>query len=138
MSATYAPELYETFHFLYKNAIKLKTKDGKTIYCMTGTQQGCALSNLAFALLARFLEKRLEHRGLSINMYFWDDTALVETPAALKAAMEEILNFRALTGLQPRWDKCHAYAPSKAAFNALRTALKPFGTPKLTKHSKST
>ena len=47
--------------------------------------------------------------GLCKPLFFWDDTALIGTPAALKEAALAIQRSAEDTGLQLKWKKCHLY-----------------------------
>ena len=76
----------------------------------TGTQQGCLLSNPLFAFTMGFDAQKFKSiKGLKINHFFWDDTALVGTPEAVAEAARTIQNLSAETRLHLKWKKCHLY-----------------------------
>ena len=80
---------------------RLITSKGATIRSSTGTQHGCRLSNPLFALLMNHIHEKIKDiPGLRATPFYWDDTALVGTPAALAAAAQIISDYSAKTGLK--------------------------------------
>ena len=84
LAAKLCPELANLTWWLYKLEPWLVTTRGDVIRSSTGTQQDCRLSNPLFALTMEFLSKKLQSiHGFHKPLFFWDDTALLGTPAAL-------------------------------------------------------
>ena len=110
LSARRCPDLKNLTWWLYKKEPRLITSNGDVIRCATGTQQGCRLSNPLVALLMNiFHEKIKDIPGFRTTLFYWDDTALVGTPAALTTAAKIFSDCWRETGLRLRWKKCHLY-----------------------------
>ena len=57
-----------------------------------------------------FLSKKLQSiHGLHKPLFFWDDTALIGTPAALSQAIKMLNECASITGLHLKWKKCHLH-----------------------------
>ena len=56
-----------------------------------------------------FISKKIIVNGLRAKLFYWDDTALVDSPRAIAEAVEKIRLLSVDTGLQLRWRKCHLY-----------------------------
>ena len=110
LSARRCPDLKNLTWWLYKKEQRLITSNGDVIRCATGTQQGCRLSNPLVALLMNiFHEKIKDIPGFRTTLFYWDDTTLVGTPAALTTAAKIFSDCWRETGLRLRWKKCHLY-----------------------------
>ena len=111
LAAKLCPELANLTWWLYKLEPHLVTSRGDVILSSSGTQRGCRLSNLLFALMMEFFAKKLQDvQGLRKPLFFWDDTALVGKPKALAQAVSIINKYADMTGLQLKWKKCHVHA----------------------------
>ena len=113
VTQAFLPEMARLVFWLYGNEPDLVTQRGDLVKSSSGTQQGCGLSNPLFALLIRWINARLQHKGLMLKLYYWDDAALVGTPEAVAWAAKQIERMETETDLKLRWNKCHVHCPSK-------------------------
>ena len=125
LSARRCPDLTNLTWWLYKKEPRLRTSNGDVIRSSTGTQQGCRLSNPLFALLMNHIHEKIKDiPGLRTTLFYWDDTALIGTPAALATAAKIIADSWPETGLRLRWKKCHLYGTPNT-INACRSTQNP-------------
>ena len=110
LASAHCPELVKLTLWLYGREPHLVTTRGDTVKSSTGTQQGCTLSNPLFALTMEFFAQKIRKiGGLRVKQFFWDDSALVGTPAAVVIAAGIIQKLSPETGLNLKWKKCHLH-----------------------------
>ena len=121
--AAHVPELARLVQWLYQNESHLVTSRGDTVLSSSGTQQGCALSNILFALVMQYLHLNTGSLGLRRDMCYWDDAVLVGEVDAVAAVSQMLSELESKTGLRLNWKKSHLYigdkdpARSKTMFN---------------------
>ena len=88
------------------------TDNGQTVISSTGTQQGCGLSNVLFALVVHYIHYALKGCGLVADLWFWDDGYLVGSPEAVGRALDLLVRLEEGTGLSLRLSKCKVFTPN--------------------------
>jgi len=94
LACAHCPELAKLTLWFYQREPLLVTARGDNLKSSTGTQQGCSLSNPLFALTMEFIASEIKNiKGLQVNQFYWDDTALVKSPKAAAIAAKTIEDF---------------------------------------------
>ena len=75
-----------------------------------GGQQGCGLINLLFALIMKYVMKRIEVKGIRNKGAYWDDLFVKGNIEAVADVLSMLKNMEKETNLKLRLDKCHLYA----------------------------
>ena len=110
-SLAHTPALYAFLRFTYLQALPLFL-GGLIVDSCLGTQQGCPLGPVGFAVGIQDILVRLQtHGGLLWNVWYLDDGCLVGSPEAIVQAFSFLQKEFAALGLHLNTSKCKLWGP---------------------------
>ena len=114
--ASRTPALYNYLSFCYSEAVPCLLGD-TVIECTRGSQQGCPLGPVGFALTVQpHLEEVAAHHGLTWSSWYLDDGTLFGTASAVTSAFHDICQRMQEVGLTVNLGKCEVWGPAGEVF----------------------
>ena len=105
------PALYNYLKFAYSGALPNFVGD-TVIASTTGTQQGCPLGPIGFALGIQDVVESLTHLRLPVNSWYLDDGIIIGDGATIGTAYALLKERLATRGLAVNPTKCVLWGPS--------------------------
>ena len=105
-----SPSFFNYLRFCYVRISPLFFGD-KVIQSVTGTQQGCPLGPVGFALGIQHVLKQLKPLRLTLDTWYLDDGLLVGDAATVAAAYSQLTGSFAQCGLAVNAAKCLLWGP---------------------------
>ena len=104
--STFLPEVATLAYWLYAEEADLHLSNGDKLLSSEGGQQGCGLMNLLFALIMKYVMKRIEVKGIRNKGAYWDDLFVKGNIEAVADVLSILKNMEKETNLKLRVDKC--------------------------------
>ena len=114
--AAWLPQLLPSAWLFYSSPTKVFSSEGVDFSSEEGAQQGDHVGNIAFSMVAKFINDRLKDLNFALKLFYVDDLLLISDPNTLYNALERIKDLEEMTGVRVNFGKTVLYCPNEEVY----------------------
>ena len=103
--AAWLPQLLPSAWLFYSSTSKVFSGEGVEFSSEEGAQQGDHVGNIAFSMVAKFINDRLQDLDFALKLFYVDDLLLISDPNTLFKALKRIQDLEDMTGVRVNFGK---------------------------------
>ena len=114
--AAWLPQLLPSAWLFYSSTSKIFSSEGVEFSSEEGAQQGDHVGNIAFSMVAKFINDRLQDLDFALKLFYVDDLLLISDPNTLFKALKRIQDLEDMTGVRVNFGKTVLYCPDEDVY----------------------